>query len=889
MEFTLINASIVDGLIDTPALITGLITAIIIGIYTIFHKKLLAGFKKIQMIDPRIAEQISKRYTTHFIPNRVFNGGKIYDNGITYLTGLLLGADPKPLHLITAPTGLGKTTFLANLYLEIKHRHKNAKVAFGIMYHENSKQIIEGLISSGKAAKTILLIDALDEFIAPAGAPDLYWSTFIKTYHDFINQQAVHFKKVVITVREQFLQTDELSNRTLQVGIDKFPPNFITLLPFDANQQDEYLTLKHPGQKNSSLLKDLHWLTYKMRERNLTIVEVPLVLNNLEDVLANYSSVTSDGKRLTSERILRIIVENWLTRESAKGVDQVRLRKFCEDLAFEIARRERNGHIRGIVGGGLIAFEQEARVLEGFSGWGDRSLLQKFSSEDSVYFGFVSNEVMEFFLVDYINRCPQDEIKVPLIHFKMAMSFLIAQRLPESNKKLNAAYHGMNINRVFEELPAKVTLQDVEDLISLKDCGPSSKHMIELSASFDHLFSDQQLVNEVLLSKIEESLIIAADDSWRPILEKLSFIHITNFTFRCANQSERQLLLQSVQRLKRYISGLCFVGKVLEDNELKYLDGVDALEYLMLTDADLSGDQLKAFSKSIKLISVVIRRCQLKDDDFSAFSNCDGLRNILVDGCNLDGTLLRQFKASAHTVRQISLIANRIEDASLSYLSDFVNLERVLLNGNRLVGSGLQSLLSSKASLKYLWIQDNRVIDQHLHFLNELDIIHTVDLRNNAVHGVFLSDQNHFCTTISILNLSENPLNEDVMASLPPFSNLTSIDLSHCSLTGSGLRPLIGSKRVLETLYLSSNRITGEHLQLICAFQNLKYISLSDNNLSYINLDDYIERASSQLEIEFSNNDITDAEYRVLQSKYLSKWEPVVQSEKIRYRDAAEN
>ncbi|RZL05233.1 MAG: ATP-binding protein, partial [Hymenobacter sp.] len=124
------------------------------------------------------------------------------------------------VYLVLGPTGIGKTTFLQNLYAQYAENTKYIDApdllmgplggGYGTFY---TKYLAERLKPAGNAQDTILLLDALDEYRyqhkdrGAARAEEAYEQEFAEFWSSFQDQVAPGFRKVVITVREQFFQT----------------------------------------------------------------------------------------------------------------------------------------------------------------------------------------------------------------------------------------------------------------------------------------------------------------------------------------------------------------------------------------------------------------------------------------------------------------------------------------------------------------------------------------------------------------------------------------------------------------------------------------------------------------------------------------------------------
>ncbi|WP_316812926.1 hypothetical protein [Pedobacter heparinus] len=704
-------------LINIPDILTGLITAIIIGLFVIYSKKIRYKFNKHKYISKEIEAHINARYSQNFVPNRIGVHDSVHDDGIKYFYENLFITEGSPLNIIIAPTGVGKTTFLANLYLKREQLGRQVKVAFGRMYHSDSLKMIQNLIDNNIAKDTVLLMDALDELTIPAAeSPQAYWSQFLKDYHKFINEKAKYFKKVVFTVREQFLQTNELFNQSVQVGMDTYPPKYIYLLPFNDQQQDKYLDLKYSKADQSALLQDLKWIAFKMRERKLSMVEIPLVLNYLEEIFKVYTP-NNQEYFFTSYNILNIIVESWLTREESKGLAKEQLRNFCTRLAFEIARQSKPGLSKLISAKALIEFESSVGVLQDFSGWGDRSLLIKDTVGEGLRFGFINDTILEFFLVLAINARPEKELEVPLEEFDIALQLLVAQRWPELKKKGFPEIIGAN-------LPDSITPQDprVTRILFYSFIDRSNhplltyEDLLKWSEYFDQLFQSPKVQERMSKDRFLTKTLEIVDPNWQRQVNGLFRFAITNFNFWDSETgSPKKGVEKALLYLSDYIEDVLLYEISMNDEDLsciKYASNISSISILKVNLTIRTMEYITASTKSLE--SICIHTCNITDEYLAVFSDCNNLAQVTLSTNDIIGSGLHHFSNSAKSLTKIMLIENQIQDEYLAAFHETNKLEALLLNSNKLTGKGLYNFSNNTGTLKELWLGDNEIEDQYV-------------------------------------------------------------------------------------------------------------------------------------------------------------------------------
>jgi len=760
----LIDSVTAELLINVPDLLTGILGAIIIGLFVVYKKKILYGFDKYKYISKQVAGQIEERHSLNFVPNRLSVNNEIHTDGVKYFYDNVFTKDGPPLHIIIAPTGVGKTTFLANLYLKRNQYNKGVKVAFGIMYHADTIKVIQKLIDNGYAKDTILLIDALDELTIPAAdSPQAYWSQFVKDYHKFINEQAIHFKKVVLTIREQFLQTNELFNKSIQIGMDKHPPKYVHLLPFNAEQQDEYLNLRYRKTEENTLLGNLKWLADRMRKRNLSFVEIPLVLNYLEEVFKVYTP-NNQEYFFTSYNILNIIVESWLSREEGKGVPKEQLRNFCSRLAYEIARQSEPGFSKLISAKELIAFEASMGVLDDFSGWGDRSLLIKDVVGAGIRFGFVNDTILEFFLVVYLNAAPEKELDVPLEHFDIAIQLLVAQRWPDLKRRgvpeISGTIKSLGIpknSKLANIFISALNLEGDED----DNLFFSYEDLIKWANFFDSLFQSVKVQDRMSRGGFLTNVLKVVDPEWRPQIDEISGLGVFNINFW---DDETQSPKEGVEKAYRYLS-----------------------DYIT---------------------SVFLYEINIREEDLSCIKDAMSISDLNLFECNIASGALKYIAASKNNLERIILSNCNVSDEHLLVFSGFKNISNLTLPQNNIIGQGLRSFSHSAKSLTDIILTENQIQDEYLDAFYGSDKIQFINLESNKIRGKGLANFRMSNSTLRDLVLSHNEIEDEYIEIFSGANKLIGVSVNNNKLTKKGLMTFLASKDTLTSFILSGNNFS---------------------------------------------------------------------------------
>ncbi len=242
--------------------------------------------------------------------------------------------DSNKYYLILADSGMGKTTFMINLYVNYHakygRKHKIKLIPFG------DDRILEHLKELGKkqdeTKNTILLLDAFDEYkgLLPPETPDnLTDEERFRKQFDEIAKLTQDFREVVITSRTQYFPGEEKEDYTLRIK------NFSTdsyhklvklyLSPFDENEIKQYLNKKYGAIK--------FWNQDKKRIANSVVHASPKLM--VRPMLLAYIDYLVDENKVykTTFDIYNTLIEKWIDREAKKRKDELTDRaKFEKDL-----------------------------------------------------------------------------------------------------------------------------------------------------------------------------------------------------------------------------------------------------------------------------------------------------------------------------------------------------------------------------------------------------------------------------------------------------------------------------------------------------------------------------------------------------------------------------
>ncbi|MCX6579992.1 MAG: leucine-rich repeat domain-containing protein [Candidatus Aminicenantes bacterium] len=243
-------------------------------------------------------------------------------------------------YLVLADSGMGKTTFMINLFLKYSgKRFKTYRIVLVPLGHPKADEKIESVEDK---PRTILLLDAFDE--------DIKAARDYKTRMQEIIDKTLDFQTVIITSRSQFFPSDPDIPQEIglfKFGGDKGEHRFYRLYvsPFSQGEIHRYLRRKYPLYLWFKRCK-----AHSIVTKSPDLMVRPMLLANIEDLLAGRKNY-----RYTYE-IYEEMVERWIKRERVK--DKTELRKFSEVIARDMYE---NQQARG---GFFILHDQVGRFAE---------------------------------------------------------------------------------------------------------------------------------------------------------------------------------------------------------------------------------------------------------------------------------------------------------------------------------------------------------------------------------------------------------------------------------------------------------------------------------------------------------------------------------------------
>ena len=239
--------------------------------------------------------------------------------------------DSERFYLVLADSGMGKTTFMINLYIKYyslwNWRRKYEMKLFRFSHPDTLPQIKE--IKSEEAKKTILLLDALDEDSNIVSKDPNVSDTeaFEKRVDEFI-EASRNFREVVISCRTQYFPGQEDDpyevNFKRPDGKGFYVFKKLYLSPFTEQEVKQYLN------KKFGYLSPWNWPRKKRAAQMVGKADYLMI----RPMLLSYIDYLVEEKGLfnTNYDIYKTLIDKWLVREAEKRKKKRDQPMFIENL-----------------------------------------------------------------------------------------------------------------------------------------------------------------------------------------------------------------------------------------------------------------------------------------------------------------------------------------------------------------------------------------------------------------------------------------------------------------------------------------------------------------------------------------------------------------------------
>lgn len=222
------------------------------------------------------------------------------------LDDLFSKASDKKRYIILGGSGMGKSTFLAAVFLKYILKRRIKKSPYPIYVKSlGNPDVIEQIrkINNEKLNQSILLLDALDENIDATKDLNAFMNKLESVSHEF--------RIVIITCRTQFYKDEENEPKVWGIPVSGasndnriIPYTKIYISPFTDNEVDTYLKEKYGSSPDDYARAKI------IANKSIDIVSRPMILSFMDYLLD--LNVNAETKTV---EIYSKIIDKWLERE----------------------------------------------------------------------------------------------------------------------------------------------------------------------------------------------------------------------------------------------------------------------------------------------------------------------------------------------------------------------------------------------------------------------------------------------------------------------------------------------------------------------------------------------------------------------------------------------
>ena len=280
-------------------------------------------------------------------------------------------------YIVLADSGMGKTTFLFNLFFSYykkllrKHQIKFIPLSINDVFEEIEK--IED------QQNTILLLDGLDENREAMNDH--------KKYLEKIVEKTIKFHTIIMTCRTQFFsnETDEpkyIDVFSISINEKKVMFEKIYISPFNQEEIDTYLKKKY----NKKFEKNKIECAKKLIANCPKLTVRPMLLAYIDDLITDETNTYNYAYEIYSE-----LVSKWIERETNDQNNRKKLYQFSEKLAEHMYSKDSVFISENEIEQLCAEYKIKINTIEAKS----RSLLNRNINGD---YKFAHKSILEYFL-----------------------------------------------------------------------------------------------------------------------------------------------------------------------------------------------------------------------------------------------------------------------------------------------------------------------------------------------------------------------------------------------------------------------------------------------------------------------------------------------------------
>lgn len=351
-------------------------------------------------------------------------------------------------YIILAEAGMGKTTFMLNLYAKYTEKLKDTDYQIKLLplsFPDAMDKVQQ--IPAEQRPNTILLLDAFDEDHEAIKAHQ-------KRLHSIL-QQVSDFREVILTCRTQFFPQDEEDSG--EVGVLRFRYQEqvyqfrkIYLSPFSVEDVKAYLKKNYNIFKLSKRKK-----AEKIVLQSPNLMVRPMLLRYIDDLIKNRDHYS------TTYQVYSELIERWIDREVRRRADHPEkyrqdLYTFSREVAIDMYNQRKKRGAMIISDDELKVIAEKNNVDLGTLELKTRALLHMNSLHQCT---FAHKSILEYFLVTEAFYNPAFAQKLDLSELEQG-ALLRKEILFEKAKSLFGRYKTYDSNKSKEFVNVK--LADLE-------------------------------------------------------------------------------------------------------------------------------------------------------------------------------------------------------------------------------------------------------------------------------------------------------------------------------------------------------------------------------------------------------------------------------------------
>ncbi len=306
------------------------------------------------------------------------------------------GQDDQRFFMILAGSGMGKTTFMLNLYLNYVRQRQFGRARYKIrLIPLGYPDLLQHIDTIEDKENTILLLDGLDE--------DNQAVRKYKRRLDRIINKVQHFRVVVFTCRTQFFPSEDEEPQETGIRLYGSRHSFLTfakmyISPFDEKDIQAYLAKRFGRFQKGK--KEKAW---KIIAKSPSLMVRPMILSYIDDLLEE------DKAYDYVPHLYQTVIQKWIEREGGRVPAEKRkhfqeeLYRFSREIALNIYANRKNRNGLFISEKEINTFADRHQIKLGEMEMKSRSLLNRNMSGQ---YKFAHKSILEYFIA---TECIENE------------------------------------------------------------------------------------------------------------------------------------------------------------------------------------------------------------------------------------------------------------------------------------------------------------------------------------------------------------------------------------------------------------------------------------------------------------------------------------------------